>query len=113
MSDYNIRPDAVQEKKLAGYNPNLDDFVASKELTVTITLSEYRSLVGQAATRKEAIDQANKDKYSREQEIKTLNETVASLKAENYELQKRITELRETLAVTVDEADDEEGVLEI
>lgn len=105
MSDTYTRPDPIQEKKIGEYNKNLNDFIAAQELTVTITLNEYRALVTKAATAQSQIDQASKDKYTRENENKTLNDIVAKLKAENYELQKRVNELREAM----DLEDEEEG----
>lgn len=82
--------DVVLEKKMDNYSSNNDNFVASQELTVTITLSEYRKLVSSDATRSEAISKANDDKYERESEIKSLKAQVEALKAENYELKKAV-----------------------
>lgn len=81
--------DVLLDKKLDRYSSNDNDFIASQEITVTITLSEYRMLVSNDATRQAAIDDANKDKYQREQQIKALSEENAKLKAELYELQKK------------------------
>lgn len=82
--------DVVLEKKMDSYGNNSDNFVASQELTVNITLSEYRKLVSSDATRSEAISKANSDKYERENEIKSLKAQVEALKAENYELKKAV-----------------------
>lgn len=80
---------AVLEKKLDGYyNSDIKDFVAPQEITVTITLKEYRDLVEKNATREEAIRKAESNKYERDQENSKLREEVASLKAEIYELKK-------------------------
>ena len=84
--------DVVLEKKLGGYGADEYNFKASQELTVEITLNEYRALVSSDATRKEAIDKANSDKYERENKIKELLAQVESLKAENYELKKALEE---------------------
>lgn len=84
--------DVVLEKKLNTYSSNEDNFKVSQELTVEITLNEYRGLVRSDATRKEAIDKANSDKYERENKIKELTAQVESLKAENYELKKALEE---------------------
>lgn len=81
--------DVVLDKKMAEYNSNLHNFVAASEITVTITLGEYRDLVEKAATRKTAIDAAEQDKYSRNQENERLRKKVDTLKAELYEYQKR------------------------
>lgn len=79
----------VLDKKLDGYgvDSKLQNFVAPHEITVTITLSEYRELVSKAATRDADIDKANADKWTREDENKKLKEEVAELKAKLYELQ--------------------------
>lgn len=82
--------DVILEKKMSGYDVALDDFKASQELMVEITLSEYRHLVISAATREQAIKSAESDKYTREAEIKALKTQVESLKGENYELKKQV-----------------------
>lgn len=91
--------DVILSKKLEGYSPKgLENFKAASELTVTITLDEYRTLVGNDATAKARIDAANSDKYSREAEIKASKEANEKLKAENYELKKKIDALTAQLA---------------
>lgn len=82
--------DVILDKKMDGYNWNKDDYSAQGELTVTITLSEYRNLVSNVATRDAAIGAANADKYTRNQENEQLKKEVAALKAELYEYQKRL-----------------------
>lgn len=80
----------VLEQKFESYRgSDIKDFVAPSELTVTITLSEYRELVSKVATRDEAISAAEHDRYEREQKITDLQAEVDALKAELYELQKR------------------------
>ena len=86
------------DKKTGGYDANFDDFIAPSEITVTITLKEYRSLVSDFATRKQAIDAAEKDRYSREQKIKELTEANDKLKGENYDLKTQIDALKERVA---------------
>ena len=81
--------DKVLEKKMEGYGFEKADFTAPQELTVTITLCEYRDLVSKVATRQAAIDEANKDKYTRDSENTRLKEELATLKAELYEYQKK------------------------
>jgi len=82
--------DVILDKKLDGYSVNNNDFKAQGELTVEITLSECRDLVGKSATASSRIDEANKDKYEREQENKRLKTQIEELKAENYELKKAL-----------------------
>ena len=81
--------DVVLEKKMSEYSHNENNFVASQELTVTITLAEYRDLIEKAATRKEAIAAAEADKYTRNNENDRLKKEVADLKAELYEYPKK------------------------
>ena len=87
----------ILDKKLDGYNVNMDNFLSPGELRVTISLNEYRKLVSSDATRQQTIDVANKDKYAREDEIKKLKEENAHLKGENYDLRTQIDELKQQL----------------
>lgn len=89
MENVSIK-DVVLEKKMGEYTYNHNNFVASSELTVTITLAEYRDLVEKAATRNTAIAAAEQDKYTRNQENERLQKEVAALKAALYEYQKKI-----------------------
>lgn len=57
-----------------------DNFAEVKELTVEITLAEYRELVEKNAVSKYKIDEANSDKYERNKEIEIL-------KAKNKDLE--------------------------
>lgn len=84
---------ALVSKKIDTYRDNQNDFVIPSEITVTITLAEYRMLVSHDATRQLAIDAAEKDKYTRENEIKAVKEENARLKGENYDLKTKIDEL--------------------
>lgn len=88
MENVSIK-DVVLEKKMNDYGHNANNFIASQEITVTITLAEYRDLIEKAATRNEAITAAEKDKYTRNQENERLKKEVADLKAELYEYQKK------------------------
>lgn len=81
--------DLILNKKAEGYSFEKNDFVAPSEITVTITLGEYRSLITKAATADEAIRKAEADKYSRDADNKSLKEMVEALRAELYDLQKR------------------------
>ena len=98
MDDNSRMMNDILQKKLGNYNLKEDNFVATGEITVTITLNEYRTLVANDAIRKQAIDKANEDKYARETEIKALKEENARLKGENYDLKTRIDDLMEQLA---------------
>lgn len=86
------------ETKFEGYSneSRKNDFVAPQEITVQITLNEYRKLVETAATTKAQIDAANSDKYARENEIKDLKKKVDELRIENSELKAQLYELSKT-----------------
>lgn len=61
----------VLDKKLRDYG-NHDNFIAPRELTVTITLNEYRSLlIAKGASDKTIEDLRNKN-YELEQKVQTL-----------------------------------------
>ena len=79
----------ILNKKTESYGFEKNDFVAPSEITVTITLGEYRSLITKAATADEAIRKAEADKFSRDADNKRLKEMVEALRAELYDLQKR------------------------
>lgn len=81
--------DAVQEKKLENYDWGKNNFLAGQELTVTITLREYRELVSSNATAKQ-IDAKIQKVAALEQDLKKLKEEAERLKAENYDLQNKV-----------------------
>lgn len=87
----------VLDKKFDGYgvDSKLQNFIAPQEITVTITLSEYRELVSKVATRDADIDKANTDRWAREDENKKLKAEVAELKAKLYELQSNMNNAKE------------------
>lgn len=93
------------DKKITSYGNNEDNFILPSEITVTITLNEYRALVQNDATRKQAIDKANEDKYSREQQIKALSDENARLKGENYDLKNKIDDLNAQISALMVDAD--------
>ena len=82
--------DVILDKKMDTYNFNKENFLASGELTVTITLGEYRDLVEKCATAQKRIDDANEDKYKRNSENDALRAENERLKSELYELQKKM-----------------------
>lgn len=79
----------ILDKKMERYVWDGKDYVAENEITVTITLAEYRSLVASNATKSYDIDKANEDKYRRDNENKMLKAEVEELRARLYELQNR------------------------
>lgn len=86
--DNTVIKDVLLDKKLDRYGFDNNDFLASGELTVTITLSEYRKLVKDVATAQARIDKAEADRYDRNRENERLTEENSRLKAELYEMQK-------------------------
>ena len=86
--DNTVIKDVLLDKKLDRYGFENNDFLASGELTVTITLSEYRKLVKDCATAQARIDKAEADRYDRNRENERLTEENSRLKAELYEMTK-------------------------
>lgn len=66
--------------KEVDYSLNQTDFVLDNEITVTITLHEYRELVEHNATSKARIDEANNEKWKYYRENEELKKQVAELK---------------------------------
>lgn len=94
--------------KTTDYNASKNDFVGESELCVQITLCEYRELVGKVATRdkdiKKAEDEARADRY-KAQELEKEN---AELKAELYELKKKVDGLENIITVEETNATEKE-----
>lgn len=72
----------VLEKKLNGFGES-DNFVAPRELTVTITLSEYRSLVMGKGVSNKTIDDLRRQTYKLEQTIRDLVDELNRSKNDN------------------------------
>ena len=85
----------ILSNKLDSYSVNKDDFKAFNELTVEITLEEYRKLISEVATKKQDIDKAEKDKYTRESDNKNLKEKVSILETELLKYKVKYGELEE------------------
>ncbi len=86
--------DPVQDKKLDHYDWKPQNFLAGQELTVTITLGEYRDLVSSKATAEQAI-RASSDKTAKaEAELKEARAEAERLKAENYDLQNKLMSIQ-------------------
>jgi hypothetical protein len=78
------------DKKIEHYDWKAKDFVAEGELTITITLAEYRALVASEATKQVEIARANADKYERDAENARLKEEVAVLREKLFEITRRV-----------------------
>jgi hypothetical protein len=88
----------VLDKKFDGYmsSSDLHNFIAPQEITVTITISEYRELVQKVATRDADISKAESDRYERNRKIAALEKENAELRAKIYELQNKEEKSDET-----------------
>ena len=81
-------------KDLEGYRVNDENFVGVGEIMVTITLKEYRSLVGIAATVEKIKSEAEGRAIKAESDNRELKNENAKLKQENYDLQKYTEQLK-------------------
>lgn len=75
---------AILDKKMEKYAWEANDYVAEGELTITITLAEYRDLISAVATKHYDIAKANEDKYKRDAENAALKEEVETLRKRLY-----------------------------
>lgn len=70
-------------EKVESYHDSTDNYIAENEITVTITLSEYRKLVQEVATKKYDIDRANSETYEAKRQLeKFKNQYFEELKKE-------------------------------
>lgn len=77
-------------KKETEYNVNENNFIGESEITVTITLNEYRELVSHTATRDKDIYRAETEARDARIRANTLEEENAGLKAELYEMKTKL-----------------------
>lgn len=101
--------DAVQNKKLDSYDWGKDNFLAGQELTVTITLGEYRELVASKATADQTVQASREKVVKLEAELKEAKAEAERLKAENYDLQNKVLAAQGRDKVQEDSADEEGG----
>ena len=87
-------------KDLTGYRVNDENFIGVGEIMVTITLKEYRSLVGIAATVENIKTAANDRAIRAETENRDIKNENAKLKQENYDLQKHCEEIKKQCGLT-------------
>lgn len=66
-------------KKVENYSENIENYVGERELTVTITLSEYRELVSFKGMYDAEQRALRMEKYNLENEVERLKEKIASL----------------------------------
>lgn len=76
----------VLAKKINGWDSPEDNFVATGEITVTITLSEYRNLIKEKATKDAEIQELRNSKYSADEQTKAAKAEIAELKEQIVKL---------------------------
>ncbi len=80
--------DRIKDAKFDTYgdtNKKSNNFKLENELTIEITLNEYRELVSKVATSDSRIAKAENDRYERNSENAKLKTEIAELKAKLYE----------------------------
>ena len=80
------------KKQTDNFGDTPNNYVIENELTVKITLAEYRELVSDQATMQSQSKRAEENRFERESENKRLKEENETLKAEMYELRKELEE---------------------
>ena len=88
--------ETLLNKKVNSYSSELKDFQAENELTVEITLNEYRKLIEENATADYRIKKAEENKYTREDENKKLKQENKELELKLFEYRKLYGELKKT-----------------
>lgn len=76
----------VLSKKMDKWDSPEDNFVATGEITVTITLSEYRNLIKEKATKDAEIQELRNSKYSADEQTKAAKAEIAELKEQIVKL---------------------------
>lgn len=71
-------------KEVNDYGTNKHDYIADDEITVTITLGEYRELVTKAAISDAEISKVKSALYDKDAQIKKLNERIEQILKEKY-----------------------------
>lgn len=96
-------------KEFGGYKNSEDNFVARQELTVTITLNEYRELIGNKAIMDKKISDVQSEKYKLSSKNNDLEKENSSLKEKLFDLQNEINELK-CVKTSEDIEDDEDEI---
>jgi len=81
----------IFEKKMDYSNTASKDFELPNELSVRITLREYRELVSSNATKQNDIDKANSDKWKLQDENRRLKEEIDVLREKLVNLMDKCT----------------------
>ncbi|KAF1303701.1 hypothetical protein [Enterococcus sp. JM9B] len=82
-------------KNFGDYSNSENNFVTNQELTVTITLNEYRELIKAVSTSADKIDKIRLEGWEKDEKIKALKAENASLKTKIFVLQNPADELEE------------------
>lgn len=92
MAEQKFKKEVVTD----GYNDTISkhDFVADCELTVTITLAEYRELVETKATCDRKIKEADDKRIEHYSKANALEKENSDLKKELYDLQKKLEDMK-------------------
>lgn len=64
--------DELLDKKIRDYSSNENNFTIPHELTVTITLKEYRMLIESKAVKEDEISKIRSEKYNLQEKIRQL-----------------------------------------
>ena len=74
-------------KEFNSYNNSENNFVANQELTITITLNEYRKLIQEVARKEADIEEAKREKWKAQNVKSDLEKEIETLKDKIYQLQ--------------------------
>ena len=74
-------------KEFNSYNNSENNFVANQELTITITLNEYRKLIQEVAKKEADIEEAKRGKWKAQNDKSDLEKEIEILKDKIYQLQ--------------------------
>ena len=86
-------------KEIEGYGNEgkLDNYLADREISVTITLNEYRNLVITKATYDDRIKKSEDECRDYRLKNQELEADISKLKAENFDLKKEVETLQKRL----------------
>lgn len=94
MAEEQDRPfnvdEQLAERKMERWGSN-DNFVAPRELTLTITLGEYRNLISEHSRLSNSYSQLRETADSRLKEIQARDARIAELENQVAELQHKLT----------------------
>ena len=74
-------------KEFNSYNNSENNFVANQELTITITLNEYRKLIQEVARKEADIEEAKREKWKAQNVKSDLEKEIETLREKIYQLQ--------------------------